>query len=520
MSLREQLFGSNTDTDSDADTQEQLAEGNPYDDIDPKGKRSSGGFFASYLDPILGRDETSRTYSSHQGVDVSVPPKHLTTRYNEYIQTEPLVKGALTIFNDSVTEPGWMVDAEIDDETDEEMQEALELWGKNCAVHAHEPGNDIETLIEQIPEKRRGKGTIYIEKAAARGDENSLGGLLFLPPETVKVYSRENQPILIQPTDTVPPDHPRTESGEAAAYVQYDEKLDGYEDKDPIAFSANDVLKIVYDPAEGAAHGTPMWVTIREHIDRLNQLLSDRGASIRINGHPWRTISNEHWSYKEAEKFLSAHFSGDISTWQESTTKDQDTFAGRMDAIPHNIEVDEHTGSIPDIDDAIMDEVQQIFSILPVSRYLIAYEEGINQFVVEPQERKDERNAVKERHIIREYIEPVFEQKGDELAGGEYEGTITWKIEQPADENPLERESFDADDWATMVEPFLDAGAPLELAYWSAGVDQEQFEYADDEVAPLDEADEDVQARAEEMGISLGMNDANVPDEDNDPPTE
>ena len=508
MSLSERLFGTPAsasddsdpaDADADAGEEEQLAatQSNPYD-VEPKGERRSG-FFSSYIDPILGRDEQSKTSRSRTGVDVSVPQEHLNTRYNEYVKTKPLVKAPLLIFNDAVAEPGWMVEAKIDGESDEDMTEALELWGQNCVVHAQEPGHDIAKLVEQIPEKRRAKGTIFIEKASTRGDSQSIGGLMMLDPASVKVFSRENQPILIQPDDDVPPDHPRTEDGKAAAYVQYHDSL-GFKDKESIAFSADEILKITYDPEEGSAFGTPLWVTIRDNIDRLTQMLEDRGASIRMNVQPWRTISNENWTYEEANRFLKKHFDGDVSTWLESDSKKKNTFAGRVDAIPHQIDVEEHSADVPDIDDAIMDEVRAIFSVMPVSRYLVAYEERINQFVVEPQKERDDRDADKERNVIREYLEPVFQEKADELADGdEYQGEVTWKIEQPVDENPLSRDSFDAEQWATLAEPLLNAGAPLSVAYELAGMDREEFEGEDWESDPLelDEHDDRVQEQFE-----------------------
>lgn len=480
MSLREQLFGT-TESDIDSDStgeqseKEQLAPDTEGSDLDPTGERRTGGFVSSYINSVLGRDETSRNYSIGSGVDVSVAPEKLNERYNEYVKTKPLVRAPLSIFSDAVVEPGWTVKSEIDGRKDEDMTEALKMWGKNCAIHAQQPGQDILKLVEQIPEKRRGKGTLFIEKVGTRDDSNSLGGLMMLDPSSIKIYSRENQPILVQPDDDVDRDHPITDDGRAAAYTQYEDNS-RYPDSDTIAFASDELIKITYEPDEGDAWGTPLWVQIREHIDALYQKLRDRNSSIRINGHPWRIISNENWTYEEASRFLKKHFEGEISTWNNAESEKKESFAGRMDAIPHEIDVQEHTGDVPEIDNAIMDDIQAIFSVMPVSRFKISYEEGINQFVVEPQEKKDRRNVVRERRRIREIIEPVFEEKADELAGGEYDGKVTWKLEQPDDENPLDRESFDADDFATLVEAMEPYGAPADFAFWAAGVDPSEFD--------------------------------------------
>lgn len=511
MSLRERFLpsGNSTVSDSDGDT-EQLATTVETDvELEPKGeqRQSSGGLFGYFR---ADRDETPYTRASGVGTDITIAPEHLDVRYHQYVRTVPLVYSPLSIFGDAVTEPGWTVEAKDGDETDEEMTEALELWGQNCAVHAQEPGKDIITIVGDIPQKRRGKGTLFYEKV--RDSDGNLAGLMALKPSTMSTFARKDQPILVQPDDDVPADHPTTDGGKAAAYVQYHNDRDDFEDETQVEFTVNDVLKITFNERDGSAWGTPLWVTIREHVDGLYQKVRDRNTSIRINGHPWRVIQNEHWDEQQAQSFLKAHFKGDFSTWLSDLIpsgserkrgphdkKDREnTFAGRVDAVPHNLEIDEYAGDVPDIADAVMDDIQNIFSVMPVSRFKIAYEEKINQFVVEPQDQKDERNVVKERHVIREAIEPVFQEKADELAGGDYSGEVTWKLEQPTDENPLERESFDADAFATFVEAGNKYQMPPKFFEWVAGVDREEFdpEWNPDELE-LNESDEQVQQQFE-----------------------
>lgn len=519
MSLRDRIL-----PDRSSDT-EQLAEAQEVD-LEPRGqdRKAEGNKFFTYFSS----DRDEREYTRRAGVDtdVTIAPEHLENRYHQYVRTVPLVFAPFNVFSKAVTEPGWTVSAEIDGETDEDMEEALEMWGKNCVIYAQEPGHDILKLAKDIPEKRRGKGTMFIEKVS--GPDTDLAALMPLKPSTMATFSRENQPILVQPDDDVAPDHPRKDDGTPAAYVQYHNENDRWADEEQVEFAADDIIKITFNAREGSAWGTPLWVIIREHVDGLYQKLRDRNASIRINGHPWRVIQNDSWNQTQAQNFLKAHFDGDLSTWlsdlipgggrSKRGPKDkkdrENTFAGRVDAIPHNIEVDEYSGDVPEIDSAIKDEVENIFSVMPVSKYQIAYEEDINQFVVEPQSEKDERNVVEERGLIREYLEPVFQEKADELASGdEYEGEVTWKLEQPDDENPLERESFNAEEFSEFVDSMTTAGAPLEFAYWAAGVDREEFE-EQYEVDPLeiDESDPQAQEQFEEQQEPPG----DEPDEEED----
>jgi hypothetical protein len=205
------------------------------------------------------------------------PPEKIDEYWTEYYKEFALTRASLSDFSSSVVEPGHKIHVEdANGERDEEMEEALELWAANCVIHAGELGHDLRTLLEQIPKERRGKGTQLVEKVGTDDDPDKLVALLTLDPSTFKIHTRKRQPILVQPDDDVDSNHPRTPTGEAAAYTQYHEDVPGHEDKDPIHFSVDDLIKFTWDIDDGAVWGTSLYDAIADRIDAI--LLADEYA--------------------------------------------------------------------------------------------------------------------------------------------------------------------------------------------------------------------------------------------------
>jgi hypothetical protein len=187
---------------------------------------------------------------------------------------------------------------------------------------------------------------------------------------------------------------------------------------------------------------------------------------------------------EQAKEYATAHEEGDVSAGPYMDAEDKDeTFAGRVDFVPETVEITTETGSVADIDDAVMDDLQHIFSVLPVARFKIAYEEDINQFVVEPQQEKDDRLVDDERRYLEDEFEPVFERKANELAAGDdYPGEISFRVEPDLDENPLRREDFPAENLeavGSFIESYYRSGAtadfPPEFAAMLMSVDLDEL---------------------------------------------
>jgi len=499
---------SSESSDTSAEDVEQLAEGDPA----PRGEHRvpTSEEDAGSVPGILGY-RTTAGFGSNAAVrsEPSAPPDKIRKYWNKYYNEFALTRAPLKSFDLAVTEPGYRIRVEdVDGERDEEMEEALKLWASNCVIHAGEMGHDLATLLGSLPSKRRGKGTALIEKVGTEEDPDAMAALMSLDPATFQIYTREDQTVLIQPDDDVDADHPVTEDGEAAAYNQYDEDLLRYSDKDPIPFTVDDIIKLTYDADDGEVWGTSVFDACRDRIDALVQKLEDRDFSVRQTGYAHRIYSSENWTQAEAEEYAEAHNEGDVSSSygpdddeEADRGGDKDSFAGRVDFVPHTVEVQVEEGTVPDISDAVRDDIEQIFSVMPVGKYQIAYADDLNQFVVDPQIEKDNERVDHERRYIERKLTPVLEEKADELASSDrYRGSVHFSIEPQMDENPLRREGFPAENLTALMEAFsqfaesgadmyMPPGAFAELAGFDLEELRDRHEWESDPLELPDEQD-------------------------------
>lgn len=490
---------STDDLQSTEDTGEQLAATDPA----PRGEDRDDD--SAWL---LGAPPSS-TGGDRLAVDTQTAPQTIDEYWREYYREFPLTRASLSIFDDLVTEPGYQIAATIDGETDEEMEAALQKWAANCAIHAGEWGVDLSVLLNQLPSKRRGKGTLFVEKVGTEEDPDALAALMLLDPSTMSIKTRDDQNLLVQPTDDVEADAPRTDDGDAAAYVQYEN--DGSppnDDTDEIPFTVDDIVKLVYDPDEGSPWGTSIFEALSDRIDSLRQKFNDRDVAIKQVGYGHRIYSSENWSLEEAKEYKKAHRNGEVSSWEDPDS--EGTWAGRVDFASDSLDVNVVEGTVPDIDDPVMDDIQAIFSLMPVARFRVAYYEQINQFVVEPQNETDDRKIDDERQYQERKIGPIIEEKADELAGGTYEGDVSFTIEQPQEENPLRRSDFPAENLESLgkfIKDVVGSGAtadvPLAGLLDIAGVDvdglRDEFGWEPEELPPIDESSEAAQQQIAAM---------------------
>ncbi len=484
-----------------------------YSGLDPRGQHREGvisrdGSPFRRSSNFLGRDQTAET-------DIAPPPEGAYEDFEEFYIEFPFVQAALKIFDENVVEPGWDIEARIDGEVDDEMTQALQMWGENCAVYAGEPGHDLGHILAQIPSLRRVKPAVFLEKIGTVDEPDSLAAIQMLDPTTITIRLRKNQNIVVQPGDDVGQGHPTTAAGEPAGFVQYDNEaersMSRHQDNEPIFFSADDIIKVVYDPKEGSPWGRTIWPALKDIIRGMKRKVADRNAAIRLAGHPHRIYSSDTWTEDEAKSYSEAHKEGSTSKWELDEERTSDGYASRVDFVPSMVDVQVVEGQVADIEDAIRDDIEAIFSMLPVSKFKIAYEKDINQFVVEPQSKKDDMWIDKERRFLESLVgKPLFRQKADELADG-YDGTIDFKIKQPVSDNPLERDSFDAEEFLTFMRAFNEYSSseahldfPRALPYFAAGMDRDRFveEYGGvEEIGELEE-DENTELQAKALGLS------------------
>ena len=523
---------------------EQLADGN---DGQPRGESRGGGVGGIFRTLLPSRPSRGSNQSQPAvTTDKSKPPATIRRYWQDYFDDFSLTRAPLRIFDEAVAEPGYRVEATITRETgetdangdpitetvtDDDMQAALRKWASQCAWHAHEPDQDLSKLIRGNPSKRRGKGTLFLE--IVRAESGIPTGLIYHPPESFKIYSRENQAALVQPDDDVGEGHPRDDTrsdeypnGKAAAYVQYDDTLSGYDDEDPVAFAADDIIKFVYENDTGDPWGKSVYSSCAQRIDALKQKLRDREGAIRLAGYPLRVYSSPEWTIEQAAEWAQKHQEGEISSRGNERhdrrlrygprnqgltddysfgMTDEDIYdpadnplANSNEFIGGNLDVEVVTGQVPDISDAVMDDIRIIFSDMPVARLKIGFEESINQFVAEPQMADDNRRINQERDYLGHKFEPVFEEVANYLADDDdYEGDVRFALETRPSDNPLEREDFPKENLEALsgaIKELNQAGADPALingVLSNAGVDVEEYrENYTEEFEPRDLAPE------------------------------
>lgn len=524
----------NAPTESDSDQQEQLA----ADDPNPRGESRESGWMVSVFGGSgwFGTSNGTGTGTASVADDTdddletvrSPPPDGMASDHDDYYEETEFPRAALRIFALVVTEPGYHIGAtteretgETDDNddpitetvTDEEMQSALREWASQCAIDACEPGNDLSVLLKHAPILRYSKGTAFLEKVGTNDDPDALAALAYHKPETFVQYKQANKSLLVQPDDNVGEDHPRTPDGKAAAYVQYDDALSSYDD-DSIAFAADDLVKLTFDAANGSAWGTPIWRACGDRIDALDQKWTDRDVSIRMHGHPHRIYHSENWSMDEASEYATQHKEGEVSAGPDVSDHSNDrdgyamSFVGRTDFVSDDINVQTEQGDVADIDDAVQDDIEAIFSVLPVAKVKVAYSAQANQYSLDILDAQDSRLVDEERQSLNRTFKPLIEEKADELAGGEYDGSITFRVEPSEPDNALAREDFPAENLNALtssVKELLDAGADPALVdgvLSNVGMDRADFEeeFGDRyEAEPLDEEDENVQEQFDQQ---------------------
>jgi hypothetical protein len=486
-------------SDSDGGT-EQLAP----DDPDPQGQARENEHHRGSLFRLLSPRSNSRPRSTTTvETEPAHPPAKITKYWEEYYHGFSLSGAPLRIFNEAVAEPGYRIEATIERETDETdddgdpitetvtdegMEAALRTWASKAAIHAGNIDEDLSELIHIFPARRRGKGTVLMEKVRPESGDG-IRSLMCHDPSTFKIYKRENQNVLVQPDDDVDSDHPRTDpteehpEGKAAAYVQYDDDLNDYDDDDPVAFAADDLVKFTYGADEGDAWGTSVYASVDERIESLQIKLRDRDASVRLVGHPLRVYSSPQWTPDEAREWAENHRDGELTSRKQERRRKRrehgvanpedeydpgdNPLANSTEFIGGELDIEVRQGEIADIGDAVLDDVRMIFAAMPVSRFRIAYAEKLNQFVVEPQFTDDNRRVDQERRYIERKLHPVFEEVADALADGdEYDGDVSFRIEPAPASNPLAREDFPRENLNALTESvkeLLNAGADTAL---------------------------------------------------------
>jgi hypothetical protein len=381
--------------------------------------------------------------SYHAGrVDEVPAPEDLADEYRFYRET-PFINAALGQFAADVTEPGARVEADADE---------TEQWFNDdflpqAGIVAGERNQPFDTILFQSVIQHEAAGNILVEKVKAdpTADDPTYTGFMHIRPESIRLVTEDNRPILVDAEGDAEADVETTDRGEPAAYLQYhNESILGrrqngqyYADRDVIALSTNDVIKVARNPVPGNVWGESVIHPVADLVRGLKQILRDNEAAIQ-------TKAYGIWSVAFGREVLDLPGGqNELIEWGEDEQSDfinnkigRDLDPG--DIIGHDgaIDFEKFEGEVADgLIPLIELYVKLIVTALPTPLYAVGIETDINQFVTAQQEPRYEKRVAEMRETLADAFEPalveIAEQQDLPTEG------LRLRIEPESDESPL-----------------------------------------------------------------------------------
>lgn len=476
-----------------------------------------------FADALSAAGQQSPELKRRLGSGVHVPgnvetvpaPEDLADEYDLARET-PFVIASYYQFASDVLAPGHRVEADSDETQEWFNDEFLPEAG----VVAGERNQDFAGILTQAVVQYLAAGNILTEKVKAdpTASNPTYTGFMHIRPESVKLVTQDDRPILVDPDADVSgrtAEIPDTKRGETPAYLQYHEgsllgQRGRYTDRNVVALSTNDVIKVARNPVPGEIWGDSATHSFADLLRGLKQILKDNEKAIQSKAYGI-------WSVAFGRELIEDPTSGDaeLIEWSEDAqTEFIENKIGREmgpgDIVGHDglVDFEKFEGEVAsDLLDVIELYVKLIVSALPNPLYSVGFESDINQFVTQAQEPRYEASVREMRETLVDAFQPPLEEIAEQQ-GLPTEG-FALRIEPEVDESPIHALDSDAmERMNQLTSSFADVFGPGEAA---AHIDDEKLaelvlQLPDDafgeeieDVPDLDESDENVQAQFREQ---------------------
>jgi len=411
------------------------------------------------------------------------PDREDIDRWAAAYYDSPLIRNPIRNFAADVTEPGYRVQVDAGDAeeptvpSDYPMAEfrgmalsaALERWLSSCAIVGGRFDRDFSDLLEDVVIDLRGRrGTALVEHAYDDPRERDhLLGLRAFKAETTTAYTREGKRILLRPDDTeidfetvavqnIAGDPtrfdtaPTTPAGNAAAFVQFDDILGDYNERDDIPFALDDVTIISNDPDTGTIYGEPDVASVIERSEELREMFSDTAQAIKAVGYGHWLARVDTDDEDEAKALLDS---------LDPTTPE------RIDVTNYQVELDQFDSDVPSNVDHIKQQIEYILAALPTPLYRVGFAGDINRDISSVQQDDYREEVARERDRLESAFHDLLHQKarefltGDAKSDAELDVDVALRIRPAEAESPLEDEAVDADEFSSLMQG-LKAAAP------------------------------------------------------------
>ncbi|NHX41398.1 MULTISPECIES: phage portal protein [Haloarcula] len=401
-------------------------------------------------------------YRDSREIDTITPDDEDLEKFWDQYQVCALVRVPIRMYGEDITEPGHRIEADSD-----ELEDDMEEWLDECAIINGEADHSITELWDSCITQKEVRGTALVEIVPKLNNSDEMWGFRMINASTVNAYTYDNKAVLIRPDDIDQEDAVTTPRGEAAAYGQWDnDAIAGpFDSRKTIFLSQNDVLKMVQDGDTGDIFGTSSVAPVSSEIDELRQMLDDLSSAVHSKGYP-------HWIFKLGEP------NGDVSDpragiWPDEemknyqmSHKEGNWSTGQKDFVPGDVDVETISSDVPEIEQLLDWYVEQIISAMPTPKYKIGHADSVNRDITKTQQEQYERKVKGERRRLEDMFEPTIKRKAREMGYGEAAvESIELKIQESTEENPLERDDFDADDFTSFAQGIerISGGNPQEV---------------------------------------------------------
>ena len=426
------------------------------------------------------RDEKYDPWGTTIDVDREEPERGEIEDWTEEYEENPLIRVPTQTFTSDILEPGVRVDLGIGEDDDmptvsgyyddayngHDLDDALEKWLTEAGIVDGEFDHDIRGVLEKALKDLVGRrGTAMVEVVYDdRKEQNRIMGLRPFKVETTTAYTREGKAILLRPDDgqedadfengfeatstqSLAGDGgrsslPQTPGGETACYIQFDDAYGSWDSKE-VRFSQTDVVKHANDADTAEIFGMPYTASVYDRAHSVRQQYKDLDQALKAVSYSHFVAKVDTDDQDEAETLLSG--------FDPSNPE-------KVNVVNYAVDVEHHAGEMPDINATLKQEIEYVLSAFPVPIYRIGFEGEINRDVTGEQSDDYTRELSDWRSDIAEKFQGVIQRKAEEFVDSA--PSVELVIAERDSENPLEDESFDADEFNTTMQGVKAATGP------------------------------------------------------------
>jgi hypothetical protein len=377
------------------------------------------------------------------------PPRDAYAKYRTQYDTTPLLSAPIDQAVADALSDGWRITAD-----DDRTEQFLTQWAEQCAIVAGEPNRDLGALLDLWGKVWYIYGEPITENVPARERPDAVAALKMVPPSTISYHTRPGSSMLLQPGDT-DLTTTLTESGDAAAYTQYDREADetwtdgAGQRLAERRLSFDDLTTASRNPDVGAVTGTSAIEAVSEQVETLKETL--RNDAQAIESAAWGQY------FAGFEPLVVDKGQDGVEIIEHEDGKQQD-FLKNLETIEpggvvtHDgqINIQNMPGEVADIHDRFTYLTKYIMTAMPAPQFTTPYSDNLNRDIAEEKNQLYQRKIDALQDTITTTFEPIFHRVAEQHAYPT-EG-IELSLEAPADDSPiLSLEDADIDNIETYA---------------------------------------------------------------------